>query len=68
VSTEHTAENDAHCCCGMHATVVGEVPDPGCPAHGERGINAWSTCSECGREWRHVVGHVCVTPPGEGGA
>lgn len=24
------------CCCGIHATVVGTVPDPGCPTHGER--------------------------------
>lgn len=47
------------CTCGMHAIVMGTVPDPDCPMHGGRGINAWSTCADCGRTWRHVVGHDC---------
>lgn len=26
---------ERHCTCGIHATVIGTVPDPGCPFHGE---------------------------------
>ena len=58
-STEKDGPRDPYCSCGMHATVFGEVPDPGCEVHGERGINAWSTCWACGRNVRHSVGHVC---------
>lgn len=60
---DQAAEKDARCSCGPHAIVFGEVPDPGCPIHGARGVNAWSTCAACGRKFRHAVGHACVIPP-----
>lgn len=50
---------EARCSCGSHAMVLGEVPDPGCPLHGDHGINAWTTCQACGKLWRHAVGHTC---------
>lgn len=39
--------------------VMDSVPDPGCPIHGDKGVNAWSTCPDCLRVYRHVVGHKC---------
>lgn len=56
---DHGHTGEARCSCGVHATVMGTVPDPGCIMHGDRGMNAWATCEKCGRTWRHVVGHGC---------
>lgn len=53
-------ETEPRCSCGVHAFVIGTVPDPGCPFHGDEGIQAWTTCPTCGRRWRHVVGHNCA--------